>query len=156
MFEDISVMYRLFEKASRVVCLPEAKYNYIYRADSILGKASLKNRMDYYYAARGRYDDMIERWPQFSALLERQCIISAIGIWSCYLNSDKQERSQYAAQIEDLSSLCRQLKPSEAKNLNLGPTGKIVLYLTAYTTWWSFSVSWLCGRIYRWKHGRML
>ena len=43
-YEDLAIVHRLFERAEVILCLPEAKYHYLQRPDSIVGDISLQNR----------------------------------------------------------------------------------------------------------------
>lgn len=45
--EDVAVMYRLFDKADKIVCGDAKKYFYFQRRDSIVNKAFDRRRMDY-------------------------------------------------------------------------------------------------------------
>ena len=92
-YEDLAVMYRLFERAQRIVCLPEGKYHYNERPGSIVGNVSLKNRLDHCYATKARLDDMQSRWPQFTKYLEGQCAAAAINVWCAFLQNDRETRA---------------------------------------------------------------
>lgn len=155
-YEDIAVMHRLFEHAERIICLPEGKYHYWQRPGSIVGDVSLKNRLNHYAAAKERYDDMRERWPQFSDCLEGQCVAAAINIWCAFLQNDKETRRLYLPQLKKIAGFSKEHYRDAPKNLGLGLAGKIIVRLTPYTTWWSFLLASLCGQLYKLKHGRAL
>ena len=88
-FEDIATTHRVFERAKAVQLLPEAKYHYLQRRDSIMGDGSLRNRVDSYLAAREQYLRMKDAWPQFRELLEAWCVSVAVGIWGVYLSNPR-------------------------------------------------------------------
>lgn len=154
-FEDIAVMHRLFERASRVVCLPEWKYNYYQRAGSIVDDPSLQNRINHFMAARNRLEEMGEAWPQYLDLLEAQCVASSIMVWCSYYANPKPERERAWAQIEEMSVFARTHK-SAGKRTNLGLAGRLIARLVPYPTGWSFGTAALISRLYKWKHGRAL
>ena len=155
-YEDIAIMHRLFEKAETVICLPEAKYHYFQRPGSIVGDVSLGNRINHYIAARKRCDEMEERWPQFHHLLEAQCVASAVGIWCCYYLNPKQIRQKYLSALREISSYGAEHYQQAVEYMTLGITGRCVLHLIPYVTWWSFAVSRILGKLYQIKHGREL
>lgn len=155
-YEDIAVMHRLFERADCVLCLPESKYNYFQRPGSIVDDVSLGNRINHYVAARQRYEDMRENWPQFCPQMEGQCVASAIGIWCSYLKNGRAEREQYETEIREIARFSKEHYKFALEYLSLGISGRIVVRLTPYATWWSFTVSRVCGIFYRLKNGREL
>lgn len=155
-FEDVAVLHRLFARAERIVCLPGVKYHYGHHADSLFGSATLKNRMDYYLAAEERYADLLESWPQFREQLEGQCVCAAKSIWSCYLGNSREEREKYRPAIRKIAENCRRWKKSALESVSAGPMGRAVICLTPYDSGWAFALAWLCGQLYKAKHGRML
>ena len=155
-FEDIAVMHRLFGRAANILCLSEPKYHYLQRPESIVGDISLKNRINHYIAARERYDEMKDHWPQFLPQLEGQCAASAINIWCSYLKNRKEDRVYYREKIEEISCFSKKCYRAALRNMELGPTGKITVCLTSHTSWWAFALAWLCGWVYKQKHGREL
>lgn len=154
-FEDIAVMHRLFERASRVVCLPEWKYNYYQRAGSIVDDSSLQNRINHFMAARNRLEEMREDWPQYLDLLEAQCVASSIMVWCSYCANPKPERERAWAQIEEMSAFARAHR-SAGKRTNLGLAGRLVARLVPYPSGWAFRTASLIGRLYKLRHGRTL
>ena len=154
-FEDIAVMHRLFERASRVVCLPEWKYNYYQRAGSIVDDSSLQNRINHFMAARNRLEEMREDWPQYLDLLEAQCVASSIMVWCSYCANPKPERERAWAQIEEMSAFARAHR-SAGKRTNLGLAGRLVARLVPYPSGWAFRAASLIGRLYKLRHGRTL
>ena len=155
-FEDVAVMHKLFIKAERVVCLPEAKYNYLLRFNSILDNISLSNRINYYLASKERYDEMAADWPQFADLLSAQCALSAISLWGVYYANPVGERQFFKEQMNEIADFCRVHYRKALQYMNLGITGRAVLRLTPYAKWWSFRLAGLFSRLYKLKHGRRL
>lgn len=47
--EDLAIMYKVFEKASKVVFTNKKEYYYLQRNDSILGNIDLKLTKDLWY-----------------------------------------------------------------------------------------------------------
>lgn len=156
-FEDIATTYRVFEKAKTVQLMPEAKYHYLQRPDSIMGDGTLRNRMDSYIAAKEQYLQMKDRWPQFRGLLEAWCISVAAGIWGVYLFNTREDRKNYRGTVEEIAAFAREHPAAvEAAAQSLGMAGRMVVRLTPRTDWRTFVMAGIVNWLYRAKHGRPL
>ena len=155
-FEDAAVTYKLFEKAERIVCIPDIEYNYLQREDSIMRDPSLINRLDNYLAAKSRYNGLIKHWPQFGELLKSQILLASISVWCCYLANPLQIRREYKDQVFRISSYSKKDYKNILESIDLGIAGRIVALLLPYPTWWSFAIARLIGGLYCLKNGRYL
>lgn len=155
-FEDISTSYRAFEKAGRILCLPEAKYHYIQRSDSIVGNISLKSKLDYYYAVSERRERLLKDYPQFRQLLDNSCMKAVVSIWSAYSRNPKEERKRYRSKIEQIAAFAAEHYQAAIKSGGLGITGRAVLRLTPSMSKGAFWVAGVLSRLYQHKHGRAL
>lgn len=155
-YEDIAMMHRLFEKAKKIVCLPNATYHYRQRAGSIVSDTSLGNRINHYVAAKQRYEEMEQRWPQFCNLLEAQCVASAVGVWCAYWKNPRNLRKAMRPEIKEMAEFAKTHCASARKYMNLGITGRMVLRIIPYPTWWSFMIASICSWVYEQKHGKPL
>ncbi len=155
-FEDVAIMYRLFERAEKVVCLPVAKYNYFHRLGSIVSDTTLKNRLNHYWAAKDRYEKMKDRWPELKDLLLAQCAASAMGIWCSYYKNPLQVRKNMMSRLEEVSKFCAPHMKKVGKYVGVGITGRIILRLISRADWWSFALAWCVGKLYEKKHGQSL
>lgn len=155
-FEDIAIAHRLFLRAKCVVCLPKAKYNYLQHPESIVANASLLNRWNHYAAAKDRYDEMQNDWPQLEPLLATQCVTSATGLWCSYCAGSKEEQKQLQPLLRTVSAFCKKHIAVAQEQLGLGLAGRIVLRLTPYTRPWAFALARLVSKLYEARHGRPL
>lgn len=155
-FEDIAVMHRLFLKARRVICLPEAKYHYLQRFGGIMAQTSLNSRWNCYAAARQRYEELSDSWPQFSGLLAGQCIASAIGLWTVFISNPRQEREKYRDKMREIASFARLHKEDALSCSGLGKAGQLIVPFVSHNTWWAYAMAGMIGRLYQLKRGRML
>ena len=155
-YEDIAVMYKVFKRVERVVCLPQAKYNYRQHSGSIIADNSLRSKVNYYLAAKSRYDEMSKDWPQFEALLLEQCLMSAVGVWGvCFFNS-MEERRTLSGQLQDMASFCKVHYKDVNSDVRFGMAGRMVMRLTPYAKWWAFALAGVVNWLYKLKHGRNL
>lgn len=155
-YEDLATVYRLLCKAERVLCLPEPKYHYRRRRNSIMGDAALSNRVNHYDFAQQRYADLANRWPELQALLEDRCLTAAIGIWCGYYHNPRSIRREHAAKLREIAVYAKPRVRSALKRTSCGLAGKLVLRLLPYDQSWAFWLSDLIGRLYQRKHGRTL
>lgn len=155
MAEDLSVMRRLFERVERTVRLWGQKYIRCRRDGSITTGKDAQTRLDEYRAAKECFDDMMERWPQFEALLARRCVESASGLWCGYKRFSPQERECIGPQLRGISDFCRPYIPAALGGTDMGPTGRLSLRLVAWPENWALTLacftSWVYQRKHRWS-----
>lgn len=68
--EDLAIMYKVFEKASKVVFTSKKEYYYLQRNDSILGNIDLKLTKDLWYFVTERYNYIIKKYPKLEESLD--------------------------------------------------------------------------------------
>ena len=68
-YEDILIMYKLFEKAKRIVFIDHAYYYYYQRKNSIVGSKNLDSLDDYIEACKYRYFELKNTYPEYSEYL---------------------------------------------------------------------------------------
>ena len=124
-YEDLAVMYRVIEQASRVCCLPRPMYHYLQRQGSIMADASLDNRIEYHAAAYDRWVDMMPRWPQYRQQLLLSVARCSIGMWCSWLSASSEQRGQYRNRMGQLSEVARELDPDVLSASCVGRLGKI-------------------------------
>ena len=155
-FEDLAVLYRIFEAAERIACLPQPLYHYRQRPTGIIGNTCLDNRMNHFLAAKNRLEDLLPRHPEFKALLENRCATAAIGLWTAYYRNPKALRRGYLPRLKDVSRFAAPLCRRAAKAPGLGMAGKLAVGLVPHATPLTFAGAYLIGRLYERKHGRTL
>lgn len=155
-YEDLATVYRLLENAQRILCLPDRKYHYRRHSGSIVGDASLPNRMNHYLAARQRCDDLSGRFPEFLPLLEERCMAAAIGIWCGYYRNPPEIRRQFAPRIHEIAACAKPRLPQALETTSCGAAGRLVMRLLPYDLWWAFAIAGAVGWLYQRKHGRTL
>lgn len=151
-FEDIRVVYRLFQRVEQIVCLPEAKYYYLKRAGSISADLNLKNGLDFYLTMLIRYEEMREDWPQFDALMLSLCAGTATqDLWLRYCGSPKEERKELLPRIRAFSEVYVRNRQALQAYMNPGMFGRAVLRLVPHPVGWSFALTRLMDRVYSLK-----
>lgn len=151
-FEDIRVVYQIFERVEQIVCLPEAKYHYLKREGSISAELNLKNGLDFYLTMLSRYEGMRENWPQFESLLLSLCAGTATqDLWLHYCNSPKEERKILRPKIQAFSAAYNRNRQVLRRYMEPGLFGRTVLRLIPHPEEWSFALTRLMGSIYALK-----
>lgn len=152
MAEDLSVMWRLFDRAGTVVRLGEKKYIRNRRDGSITTDKGAQIRLDEYRAARECFDEMIVRWPQFESLLACRCVESASGLWCGYRKFSPEEQRRIRPQLRNISDFCRSYIPDALAHTGMGRIGRFVLRLMAWPNGWALTLAGLVNWIYQRKH----
>ena len=81
-YEDISVMYDLIRKIEKLVYLPESKYNYYIRKDSIVNTNSHQKRVDELDSVIKRYKDAKRDFPELAQENEYALVMWMIRVYS--------------------------------------------------------------------------
>lgn len=155
-YEDIVITCRLILKAERVIALPESKYNYRQRADSIVWTKTLAQAMDYFCAAKRRKEELEKDWPEYTPQLEEQCMMGCRNIWSSYYKAEKAERKALKKGLEESAAFAKAHWRVPLERGELGITGRIITRLTPHPRWWAFALAGLASSLYELKHGRPL
>lgn len=137
-FEDVAVMHRLFVKAERVLCLPEYKYNYTQRENSIVGKQSLIGRINQFNANRERYDELSAVWPQFEPYLAAECIENGINVWRTCGGCRAAERAPFQKDISEAAKFAQGSRRTALPENSLGIVGRLSRYLLQFDRLWSY------------------
>lgn len=152
-YEDIMVTCRLILKAERVIALPESKYNYRQRSDSIVWTKTLTQAVDYFRAAKRRLEELEGDWPEYTPQLEEQCMMGCRSIWSSYHKAGKAERKALRRELEEIAAFAGEHWKASLERGGQGITGRIITRLTPYPKWWAFAMARMADRIYELKHG---
>ena len=151
-FEDVTVMHRLFMKAKKVICLPEAKYYYVQREDSIVGERSLKGHINHFIALRQRFEEMSIAWPQFYNLLEARCVEAIVNTWRVHNSNSRAVQHAYKEQLQEMANFSKLHYKSAKSNMDLGITGKLSIVFTTKTKKWAFAMITVFFVAYKIKH----
>ena len=150
LFEDIQVVYQIFERVGQIVCLPGAKYYYCKRAGSLSAEVNLRTDLDFYLTMLLRYEAMRENWPQFEELLLSPCK-TTLSIWLRYCKSSKEDRNALLPKIRAFSEAYARNRQALQAYMDVGMFGRVVLRLVPHPVGWSFALTRLMGRVYSLK-----
>lgn len=152
MAEDLSVMWRLFERVETVIHLGEKKYIRCRRDGSITTNKGAQTRLDEYRAAKECFDNMVVRWPQFELLLSCRCVESAGGLWCGYRSFSPEEQRRILPTLRGISDFCRPYIPDALAHTGMGRAGRLSLRLVAWPQSWALNLAHITSRLYQCKH----
>ena len=109
-YEDIGCLFRIMDKAQKLVCIPEYLCHYRKRRNSIGDVYSAKNITDYWNAHYRRYRCLAEKYPELKDKLSENCIIAASRFWNCLYLSPAGERRGSEKTIEVIKDFLREHK----------------------------------------------
>lgn len=155
-FEDMAVMYPLFMRAERVVCLPDVLYHYEHHDGGLTAAPSLESRMIFCRVVKERYEALEWDFPQLTERLAPVLAEAAVRIWTSYYDAPKEERMAYDAQIRDMAAFCREHYKAALEKKRFGLAGRLVLRLTPYAKPWAFVLARWVSKLYESRHGRPL
>lgn len=155
-FEDMAVMYPLFMRAERVVCLPDVLYHYEHHDGGLTAAPSLESRVNFCRVVKERYEALERDFPQLTERLAPVLAEAAVRIWTSYYDAPKEERMAYDAQIQDMAVFCREHYKAALEKKRFGLAGRLVLRLTPYAKPWAFVLARWVSKLYESRHGRPL
>ena len=141
-FEDVLTIYKTFMLAEKIVQLPDAKYYYRIRSDSISGTRDFANRRKIYTAFCDRYREVAPLLPQY-----RDSLFYRIRRYFCHEVSskilhDKENRELNMELLDLLSSFVRENRDSiyEACRFNRLERKKFDAFArgTVSGCWWCY------------------
>lgn len=107
-FEDISIMYKIFLKVNRVSCITKPLYHYRRERNHAISQTySMANLIDFWLAHKSRYDYFLQddRFNTDYIIMEKlkeHCAAAIARTWRwCYSNTAR-EREQYASFFEEM------------------------------------------------------
>ena len=152
MAEDLSVVWQLFDRAERVVRLPEEKYLYLRRCDSITKAGDLAALLDDFKAVRERQERMEPAWPQLQPPLVKRCLASAQAARRGYLRAGSKERRRWKGEMAQLSAYCKRCLPQALTWPDVGRLGRLQLRLSASPRLWAMALEDWLQRLYDCTH----
>ena len=110
LFEDISVVYKLYEQQDRIAVIIKPLLSRQIRSDSISHVRSVKNRVDALNAYIARSDDLAERYPALSDVFARTRICQMQKLRRCILGCSVREYLKYRKDMYRMAGYYRKRK----------------------------------------------
>lgn len=106
-FEDTSVTWKLFLRASNVVFIPECYYHYYQNSESLVHTYKLKNLLDQWRAARERYDALAERYPGMQTACLRDCALAISRTWAWYKDTERTANRMNYIELSEMQEFAK-------------------------------------------------
>lgn len=152
--EDLLAMWNIFQRANITVRLPDEKYVYCRRSDSATAAKTPQAVLDDFNAIKMRYDEVMDRWPQFEELAARRCLISAKDAWEWYLSAAREEQRAIEPEIRKMIKFCA-VYWEKYESANVGRYGRLKFKLMRrYPSKWTWTLINLLDRLYAFYTGR--
>lgn len=140
-YEDVAVVYRLFGRAERIAFSTRALYHYAFHGSNIVMEESLANRIDYWLAAKERFDALVEVYPPYRRLLELDVMRVNLICWSLAWGARGRDATMFAAHKREMASFARKHWRCLVEEGALGSVGRLCTRLTAHSGWWSLAAT---------------
>jgi len=150
--EDFSQMHKMFARARKVVCLPEEKYHYRQREDSLVNRFELPQTMELLCAEGNRMLDTLELAPQILWRMSIKYTGRIQGIWRDCKNLSSKEFQEVKPLLQEISEFSKEHYELIMKDTYLGKIGKIQVWLTRFPTKWSFALHGALDKVHRIVH----
>lgn len=151
-YEDISVMYRLYERTRTVLVRPEIKYHYLCNPAGIMMSKNIQYKLDYWTAVTERYQYMMNKAPEYEPVLINDMVGAISDTWSVIWPERKKISPDCRQIFSDMAQFARRNYWAVLQKGNFGITGKFRLLLTPHDEWWAFFLAYLLRCIYESKH----
>lgn len=153
-YEDIAVMYKLFEKADRILILPEARYYYVQRKSGIVKNHTMKNAMDFFEVQRERYETLRGIYPQTLALQQAGYMNGIYLVWVAAAKMPKSKLEEHRSQMDEMAVFAvEHLKAALDSEYNMGITMRLAFRFIQFNNRLSYICVWILDQIYMLKHG---
>ena len=151
-YEDVAVVYRLFGRAERIAFSTRAMYHYAFHGSNIVMEESLANRIDYWLAAKERFDALAEAYPSYRQLLELDVMRVNLICWSRAWGARGRDAAMFAAHKREMASFARKHWRCLVEEGTLGGLGVICVRLTKHDGRWAIALCLYLQRLYKVKN----
>ena len=130
-YEDIDVMYLLFERSSKIVYQDTTKYIYINREESILHNKNPKLIQDYITIVNNRYEYLLDKYKELKVELNYNLLFSILQYHIIAIGGQQKEFYNSKIMINEYKKIKKIMKENEKNQIfkNLDFKYKIFLYI---------------------------
>lgn len=129
-YEDVAVVYRLFDRADRIAFSRVFAYHYIFHGSNIVRDESLSNRVDYWLSARERYEALAPRYPELEGALALDVMRVNAICWSLAWGARGKDKAVFEQVRADMVVFARKHCRSAREASGYGRLGCMRLWLT--------------------------
>lgn len=153
-YEDIAVLYKIFEAAGSVAILPECKYHYRQRGGSVIDVADYAVLIKKCRSMYSRYQDLGSRWPELERPLMAEYVGAVAELWSVLWPIRHTLGDTRRQELRLMARFAKEHQADALRYTSKGITVKLRMRLTPYVNHASFFACYLLEKVYRLKHSR--
>lgn len=124
-YEDVRTIYKLIEPDTIIAVLPEAKYCYRKRSDSITGTPSLKNKIESVESRITRFLDIAEKYPNVQNFMLKDICKYLPGLRNAVCKNTQMEYQKWQNELYEISMFLQLHIERIVKAYHLGRLGKL-------------------------------
>ena len=145
-YEDVAVVYQLFDRADRIAFSQVFAYHYIFHEANIVRDESLSNRVDYWLSARERYEALAPRYPELEGALALDVMRVNAICWSLAWGARGKDKAVFEQVRADMVVFARKHCRSAQEASKYGRLGHAWLKLTQLNCMCAFFLSSVLSR----------
>ena len=145
-YEDVAVVYRLFDRSTRVTFSRTFAYHYLFHESNIVQDESLSNRVDYWLSARERYEALASKYPELEPALALDVMRVNAICWSLAWGARGKDRAAFDCVRADMVMFARKHCRSAQEASEYGCLGHAWLKLTQLNCACGFFLSLVLSR----------
>ena len=129
-YEDVAVVYQLFDRADRIAFSRVFAYHYIFHGSNIVRDESLSNRVDYWLSARERYEALAPKYPELEGALALDVMRVNAICWSLAWGARGNDKAVFEQVRADMVVFAGKHCRSAREASKYGRLGCMRLWLT--------------------------
>lgn len=145
-YEDVAVVYQLFDRADRIAFSQVFAYHYIFHEANIVRDESLSNRVDYWLSARERYEALAPRYPELEGALALDVMRVNAICWSLAWGARGNDKAVFERVRADMVVFAGKHCRSAREASKYGRLGHAWLKLTQLNCMCAFFLSSVLSR----------
>lgn len=145
--EDVATTYRVFLDTDRVCVIPDVKYHYRQRKDSLSNTVDMNYLSGFWRSHRERYDALKDKLNEADVReLLRYCGMTAARTWARFYDRPAEERPVFGQDILDMYSFTKKNLPMFGLS---GWNGKlrIGVFFSHFKNSLSFRIAWAINKL---------
>ena len=146
-FEDIDLLFAVYQKLNKMVCVEKPLYHYRQRKGSIVHTPDAKGMMDLWRSRKAGFDAFEKDMPKDvrKKFLYILCI-DAHGAWNNAAKAPKEAKKSFLDAYEEIAEFFRE-HYDEVKEAHYSPSVRFIFSELRHNTVASYNVLYLCTKI---------
>jgi glycosyltransferase involved in cell wall biosynthesis len=150
-FEDIDLLFAVYQKLNKMVCVKKPFYHYRQRKGSIIHTPEPKGLMDLWRSRKAGFDYFEKEMPKDvrKKFLYILCI-DAHELWNNGAEAPKELKKSFLDAFEEIAEVFRE-HYAEIKAAHYSPSVRFVFFMLRYNTVTSYAILYACTKLNNWR-----